>query len=231
MEVVGGMPRLVVLVRIRAAAALGVPPERRMPQFDWESVGPMRPRRIVMKTTNLAIAMGTMLAPALGALAGQADSSASASSTGRGPGTATATAGYHGSGIGFTHTDARSGKVNIAEGLSFGFDEEGLSLSSSFALAPLIGSAAAGTFNLALGLDGDVSYSVGRTVAAGDPYRSVEAGGSVTPGRYGRSGTAVATANAQTGPRGVAAAKTSSHNGRPRLVRCMPQRRVILRRK
>ena len=182
-----------------------------------------------MKTTNLAIAMMTMLATALGALAGQADSSASASSNGRGPGTASATAGYNGNGIGFTHTNAKSGNVNVAEGLSFGFDEEGLSLSSSYAVAPMIGSAAAGTFNLALGLDGDVSYSVGRSVAAGDSYRSVEAGGSAAPGRHGRSGGAVATASGRTGPRGVAVAKTSSHKSRVKIVRRVAQRRVILR--
>lgn len=231
MEVVGGMPRLVTLVRIHPAAALGVPPERRMPQSDLESTGRMRPRRIVMKTTNLAIAMVTMLATALGAVAGQADSSASASSNGRGPGTASATAGYQGNGVGFTHTNAKSGNVNIAEGLSFGFDEQGLSLSSSFAVAPRIGSAAAGTFNLALGLDGDVSYGVGRSAAAGDSYRSVEAGGSAAPGRYGRSGGAVATASGRTGPRGVAVAKTSSHNSRVKIIRRVAQRRVILRRR
>ena len=184
-----------------------------------------------MKTTNLAISMVTMLATAAGAFAGQADSSASASSNGRGPGTAVATAGYHGGGIGFTHTNARSGNVNVAEGLSFGFDEEGLSLSSSYALAPMIGSAAAGTFNLALGLDGDVSYSVGRSVAGGDPYRSVEAGGSAAPGRNGGSGGAVATAGGRTGPRGVAIAKTSSHTTKVKIVKRIAQRRLILRRR
>ena len=183
-----------------------------------------------MRTFNLAIATMSVLTPVLGAFAGQANSSASASSPGWGPGIATATAGYDGGGIGFARTDTKSGNVNLAQGVSFGFDQEGLSLSSSFAVAPTSGPAAAGTFNLALGLDGDVSYSVGRTVATGDPYRSVASGGSATPGRFGRSGTAVATVNGRTGPRGRVLAKTHSHSGRPRVIRRVPRRRILARR-
>jgi len=183
-----------------------------------------------MKTFNLAIAMMSVLTLGLSAFAGQANSSASASSPGWGPGTASATAGYDGGGIGFAQTDTRSGKVNLAKGLSFGFDEEGLSLSSSFAVAPTLGPAAAGTFNLALGLDGDVSYSVGRTTATGDPYRSVSAGGSATPGRFGRPGTAVAGVNGRTGPLGRVLARTHSQTSRPTVVRRVPTRRILRRR-
>lgn len=160
----------------------------------------------------LGLAMGFM--PGLTALAGEANSSATASSNWWGPGTAAATAGYEGNGIGFAKTNTRSGNVNLAQGVSVGFDEEGLSLSTSYAVAPRHGSAAAGTLNMAIGLDGSVSTSAGQTVADGDPYRQVDAGGSARPG------AAVATTGGSTGPRGTVVSQTRSDNrpgvfGRP----------------
>ena len=183
-----------------------------------------------MKASHLAIVLMSGLAAAMPAFAGTANSSASASSNGRGPGTAVATAGYDGNGIGIARTNTKSGSINLAQGLSVGFDEDGLSLSSSFAVAPRSGPAAAGTFNLAVGLDGSVSHSVGRTVASGDRSRSVEAGGSVSPGSHGRSGTATATANGRTGPRGQVLAQTSSHTSRPKVIRHERSRPIMRRR-
>lgn len=162
------------------------------------------------------LTMGLM--PGLTALAGEANSSASASSNRWGPGTAAATAGYEGNGIGFAQTNTRSGSTNLAQGLSLGFDEEGLSLSTSYAVAPRFGAAAAGTLNMAIGLDGSVATSVGRTVADGDANRSVDAGGSARPGSLGRSPVAVATTGGATGPRGTVVSETHT-NTRPGVVR------------
>ncbi len=163
-----------------------------------------------------SLTMGLM--PGLTALAGEANSSASASSNRRGPGTAVATAGYEGNGIGFSQTNTRSGSTNLAQGLSLGFDEEGLSLSTSYAVAPRFGAAVAGTLNLAIGRDGSVATSVGRTVADGDPNRSVDAGGSARPGSLGRTPVAVASTGGATGPRGTVVSQTQS-DSRPAGVR------------
>ncbi len=162
------------------------------------------------------LTMGLM--PGLTALAGEANSSASASSNRWGPGTAAATAGYEGNGIGFAQTNTRSGSTNFAQGLSLGFDEEGLSFSTSYAVAPRFGAAAAGTLNVAIGLDGSVATSVGRTVADGDANRSVDAGGSARPGSFGRTPVAVATTGGATGPRGTVVSQTQS-NTRPGVLR------------
>jgi hypothetical protein len=168
--------------------------------------------------------------PGLAALAGEASSGASASSNRWGPGTAAATAGYQGNGIGFARTNTRSGNTNFAQGLSVGFDEEGLSLSTSYAVAPRFGTAAAGTMNVAIGLDGSVATSAGRTVADGDPDRRVDASGSARPGSYGRSPAAVATTGGATGPRGTVVSRTHSDSrpggfGAARTVNAAPRAR------
>jgi len=182
-----------------------------------------------MKAMKPGFAAMFLLIGAVDAGAGLADSSASASSNRWGPGTATATAGYNGGGVGFAHTDTHTGKVNLAQGVSFGFDKEGVSLSSSYALAPRFGPAVGGTFNVAVGLDGSVSHSVGRTTAGGDPYRKVEVGGSARPGNRGRAPVALSTAAGKTGPRGYATAKTHSHTSRrqPKVVQRLQGRRVL----
>jgi hypothetical protein len=183
-----------------------------------------------MKSFTFAIGMMTLLSAALNAAAGEANSSAAASSNGWGPGTAAATAEYDGGGIGFARTKTKSGNVNFGQGISFGFDEEGLSLSSSYAVAPRWGPAAASTFNLAVGLDGSVSHSVGRTVASGDRSRGVEAGGFARPGHRGRSATAGATVSGRTGPRGNVVSVTHSRSNKPTLVRRTHHKRVRWRR-
>ncbi len=171
-----------------------------------------------MKRLTSAIAIAGLLTTVTSAMAGQAESSAAASSNGWGPGTATATAGYHGGGVGFAQTDTRSGNVNLARGLSFGFDGQGLSLSSSYAVAPQLGPALAGTFNLAIGTDGSVSHSTGRTVALGDSSRQAQAGGFASPGYAGRPALAGATASGRTGQRGRVMAGTRSQSYRPGVL-------------
>jgi len=172
-----------------------------------------------MKPFNVTIGAMILLAATMSAEAGQADSSASASSNGWRPGTAAASAGYSGGGVGFSETKTRSGLVNFARGLAFGIDENGLSVSSSYAVAPRRGPAAAGTFNLGVGWDGSVSHSAGRTVASGDRSRRVEAGGFADPGRRGRPASAGASVGGRTGPRGQVVSRTDSRSYRPRLVR------------
>lgn len=177
------------------------------------------------------MAFGLLILPVLGlpAYAGQADSSASAASNGWGPGTAAATAGYDGNGIGFARTDTRSGNTNFAQGVSFGVDEEGLSLSTSYAVAPRLGPAAAGTLNLAIGYDGSVAHSVGRTVADGSPDRAVSAGGQARPGYRGQPATAGATVHGLTGPTGTVVSNTHSQSHRPRTYAPPVQKRVVRR--
>jgi hypothetical protein len=180
----------------------------------------MRPNRSILT------AMALSLTCSLSALAGEAATSATAGSSGRGPGTAGATATYDGGGIGYTDTQAQSGRFNFARGLSVGLDQDGLSLSTSYAVAGQRGPAVAGTFNMNIGLDGQVSSSVGRSVAQGDPQRHVSAGGSA--GSVWGQPAAVATASGDTGPRGEVRAVTRSDTSR-RAHRYVNTSRRILR--
>lgn len=166
----------------------------------------MKPRQSIM-------ACLMSLGMTLPSMAGQAATSATAGSSGWGPGTAGATAQYNGDGVGYTDTQAQSGRLNFARGLAVGFDQDSLSLSTSYAVAGQRGPAVAGTFNLDIGLDGQVSSSVGRSVAQGDPQRTVSAGGSAGS-HHGLPGTAVATASGHTGPRGEVRAVTRSDSTR-----------------
>lgn len=151
------------------------------------------------------------------ALAGTANTSATAGSGGYGPGTAAATANYDGNGIGFTKTKAQSGNVNIARGLSVGFDETGLSVSHSYAIAPRRGPAVGGTLNLHVGQHG-VAVSGGQSVASQDRTREVQVSGQAGS-NYGRP-VATAAASGRTGRRGVVEANTFSRTQeRPRYQR------------
>lgn len=171
-----------------------------------------------MLTRRNMIAMGLGWAMPLAALAGVAETSATAGSNGRGAGTAGATATYTGDGIGLTRTDAHSGRLNVARGLSVGLDADGLSISNSYALAGAVGPAVGGTFNLHIGADGKTTFSGGRVTAEGDRDRSVAVGGAVGKDR-GR-GVATATASGATGPRGRVEAETrASDSGRGRNSR------------
>ena len=172
-----------------------------------------------MRLFNTAIAV--LAGVAAMAQAGEATTSATAGSSGRGPGTAAATANYAGGGRGYADTHTRSGKVNLARGIAVGFDREGLSLSTSYAVAGRIGPAVAGTFNLQIGRNGSVSTGVGHTVAQGDRSRTVSASGGT--GSTRRSTPAWATATGQTGPRGSVRATTATRHRPP------PHRRALAR--
>jgi len=135
------------------------------------------------------------LAPALsaGALAAEAQTSATAANARYlRNGSAAATARYEGD-LGFARSATRSGPVSLARGVAVAFDGDGLSLSVSNALAPRFGPAVATTFNLSIGMDGDVSRSGGIALAAGPIYRSASAGGRVGTGRDAPPARAFAT--------------------------------------
>ena len=165
-----------------------------------------------MKRTMLMAALTGAFTAA--AFAGEATTSATAGSNGRGNGYAGATADYNGNGIGITRTKADTGRINFGRGLSIGLDEDGLSLSTSYALAPNRGPAVGGTFNMNIGFDGERSASFGRTVAYGDRNREVTAGGFAGSDRgIGRAG---ATVGGNTGPRGKVKATSHSFDSRTR---------------
>ncbi|HRX87471.1 MAG TPA: hypothetical protein P5572_20795 [Phycisphaerae bacterium] len=165
-----------------------------------------------MRTRRTMTMLAAMLGMPLAALAGVAETSATAGSNGRGSGTAAATANYDGDGIALTRTDAHSGRLNVARGLSVGLDADGLSISNSYALAGRFGPAVGGTFNLHIGTDGKTSFSGGRVNASGDAERSVAVGGAIGESR-GRSVT-VAQASGATGGRGRVQAETRAEESR-----------------
>jgi len=150
----------------------------------------------------------------LAVFAGVAETSAGASSNGRGPGTATASAAYNGDGIGAARTSTHSGKLNIARGLAVGLDEDGLSITHSYALAGKRGKAVGGTLNLHVGRDGETSLSTGSVTASGDRNRAVNVGGAA--GSAYRRPIATAQASGSTGSRGRVHAVTNSKTSRNR---------------
>jgi hypothetical protein len=130
---------------------------------------------------------------------------------GRNSGTAGALANYDGGdGIGIARTRTQTGMVNLARGVSVGLDRDGLDFSFSSAIAPILGPAYAGTFNLSIGFNGSVAGSYGGVLSAGGNARSVEAGGTTLSGRGGTTAQAHATGNAQ--PSGVVKARTGSYS-------------------
>jgi hypothetical protein len=176
----------------------------------------MNAKRMMMMSAGLFAMSGALV------FAGEASTSATAGSRGFGPGTAAATADYNGGGVGFTRTKANSGNVNLARGISFGVDPSGLSLSTSFAVAPRVGPAAAGTFNLSLSPTGDVSGSFGRSIASGDSTRTVSAGGSSGNSFFGSP--ARATTSGFTGSRGRVDASSHSFDRPSRSMRILRRR-------
>lgn len=161
--------------------------------------------------------------------AGEVATSAAAGSDGYGPGRAAATAEYEGNGIGITQTRTHSGRLNLARGVSVGIDEDGLMLSTSYALAPTRGPAVGGTFNLRIGADGDVSGSAGRAIATGDRNREVNASGFVNGSRF-RGGSSGASVGGSTGPRGRVIADSRSFDRSRERDRVRSGHRVILKR-
>lgn len=168
----------------------------------------------------MRFAMGMMIGGmgAMSALAGEASTSASATNGWWTHGSAAATANYNGnSGLGIARTRTDNGDaVNIARGLAVGFDEDGLDVSFSHALAPKSGPAYAGTFNMSIGLDGQVSGSYGGSIAQGGMARTAEAGGMTRSNRFG--GTSVAHAGGNTAGGGKVDARTQSYNRPAPLV-------------
>lgn len=158
-----------------------------------------------MKRLSMHAAAGMMIGlMGMGSVyAGEATTSASATNGYGRPGTASATANYEGlGGQGFarTRTDTAGG-LSLGRGLAVGFDEEGLDVSFSHALAPQFGPAYAGTFNMSIGTNGQVSSSYGGTLAEGGLVRTAEAGGTTQSGRGGANASAYATGNTAPGGR------------------------------
>ncbi|MCG8405471.1 MAG: hypothetical protein MI923_09760 [Phycisphaerales bacterium] len=157
------------------------------------------------------------------AFAGEASTSASAGSNGFGPGTATATAGYNGGGRGYARTQTRSGHVNFGRGVAFGIDRNGVSFSSSHAIAGRFGPAVARNFNMTIGFDGRVSRSSGTTVAGGSATRQAQAGGFARAVRG--NPTSASTVSGRTGPRGFVQARTDAKSNYRRLFKTRFRRR------
>lgn len=159
--------------------------------------------------------MGWMIATAMTAtaMAGTASTSANASNGYGLPGTAGATANFNGD-RGFARTNSTTGDVNLARGLAVGVDRGGLDVSFSHAIAPKLGPAYAGTFNMSIGRDGEVNSSYGGALATGGIARSVEAGGTTRSDRRGGDATAYATGNTIGGGRVIARTHADSSNPR-----------------
>lgn len=155
---------------------------------------------LILLTALVSMSAATM------APASEASSGASATANPFGPGTAEADAAYRGDGRGFARTNTRTGAVNVARGLAFGVDRDGISISASNAVAGRFLPGVASTFNLTIGRDGSMAGSSGLSVAGRAPFRSVSAGGFSGTGRNGAiSG---ATASARSEPRGLARSRT-----------------------
>ena len=156
------------------------------------------------------------------AWAGEANTSASATNGYGHPGNASATANYDGvGGEGFarTRTDT-AGSLSLARGVAVGFDQDGLDFSFSHALAPVVGPAYAGTFNMSIGTNGQVSSSYGGVISAGGAVRPAEAGGITRSGPFGANAQATATANTVGGGRVDAWTRSnSSPTAHPIVVR------------
>jgi hypothetical protein len=160
---------------------------------------------------------GLMIAGLAATTLKASDASTTASVTsGRRSGTAAATAEYEGD-VGLARTRTKTGKVNLARGVAVGVDEDGLTLSVSHAVAAKSGPAYAGTFNLSIGRDGQVSSSYGGALSTGGRSRSALAGGSATTSR--RTSSAIAFAKGKTRGGGIVKARTHSYSRRPIATR------------
>jgi hypothetical protein len=182
-----------------------------------------------MKRHMLKLSVGMMMALGSYAWASDAETSATAGSNRFSRnGNASATARYEGD-VGFANTQSRSGRVNTARGVAVGFDENGLSLSVSNAVASRNGLGVATNFNLSIGRDGSVSHSGGSAVTAGGLRQDVSAGGSAGSHRGGS--TATSFARGDTGRFGTSRAHVYSHSqrGERRVVRPVRVVRVIRR--
>lgn len=162
--------------------------------------------------------VATAISLGLSAVANASDAATSATVGGfRGSttGVAAASARYVGD-IGFARTTSHSGSLNLARGVAVGFDEDGLSLSVSNAVATRHGPAIATNFNLTIGRDGDVSSSSGLAVANGPIHREASAGGSVGTGP-GRAATSIASGKSDRFGRVVAETRAEQRRGHGRI--------------
>jgi hypothetical protein len=165
------------------------------------------------RLTTFAMMTALTLGMAQVTLAGEAGSSASAGRNGWNSGSASADAWYDGNGPGIAKTKTKSNdKISFGRAFAVGFDEHGLSFSASHAVASRFGPAAAGNFNMTIGLDGEVSRSGGYAIGGGSVNKNVDAGGFASSGPFGSNSGA--TAGASTGPGGFAETKTWSNTSR-----------------
>lgn len=166
--------------------------------------------RLMNTLAGMGLIGGLMTTTVLG---GEATTSATATNGWFTNGNAAATANWTGTddGRGFarTRTDTR-GNLNLARGVAVGVDENGLDLSFSHAIAPKLGPAYAGTFNLSIGTDGKVSGSYGGALANGGIDRTVTSGGSTRTAPSGAVATAAAGGHTNGG--GNVVARTHSYN-------------------
>ena len=177
-----------------------------------------------MMTTTIMLLMGPLgMTTTLGS---EAATQASVTNGRRGNGSAMATAQYEGT-VGLARTRTQTGKVTLARGLAVGFDEDGLSVSVSHGVASRRGPAYAGTFNLAINPNGQVSGSYGGVLSRGGSSRSATAGSSVQAARRGGSATAFATGHTRGG--GTVKASTQSYQRRVRVARAVQSKLRSLR--
>jgi hypothetical protein len=155
-------------------------------------------------------------------LGSEAATQASVANSRSGNGSAMAAAEYEGV-VGLARTRTETGRVTLARGVAVGFDEDGLSVSLSHGVASRRGPAYAGTFNLAINTNGQVSGSYGGALSRGGSSRSATAGGSVQAARRGGSATAFATGETHGG--GTVKANTHAYQRRVRVARAI-QRKV-----
>ena len=181
-------------------------------------------------TLNMTAAIMTMTGLGMGtAVAGEASTSATASNGWSGRGTTAATANYTGDdnsvGIARTRTNS-TGNVNTARGLAVGVDEDGLDFSFSHAIASKFGPAYAGTLNLSVGRDGEVSGSYGNSTATGGTERSATASGVTRVDRRGGTSSAVTGGDTRNG--GTVRATSNSYNSDSRRDRIDSRSRTRL---
>lgn len=177
-----------------------------------------------LMTTTIMLLMGPLGMTAI--FGSEAATQASVTSGRGGSGSAMATAEYEGV-VGLARTRTETGKVTLARGLAVGLDEDGLSVSFSHGVASRRGPAYAGTFNLAINTDGQVSGSYGGVLSRGGSSRSATAGGEVQAARRGGSATAFATGHTQGG--GSVKANTQSYQRRVLVARAIERKVHSLR--
>jgi len=179
-----------------------------------------------LMTTTIMLLLGPVGMTAT--LGSEAATQASVTNGRGGNGSAMATAEYEGV-AGLARTRTETGKITLARGLAVGFDEDGLSVSVSHGAASRRGPAYAGTFNLAINTNGQVSGSYGGVLSRGGSSRSATAGGRVQAARRSGSASAFATGSTQGG--GAVKASTRSYHRRVQVARRVLRTVKVIRRR